>query len=47
MLKTYLPGDTAKLTFRFTDDAGKSVKVDSDVVLNVGEEGRTTVLVQD
>ena len=47
MLSTYLPGDTAHLLFEFTDVDRHTVQADSDVIVNVGEEGRTSVLLKD
>ena len=47
MLKTYLPWDIATLSFKFTDANWKSVQSDTDVILNVGEEWQTTVLLKD
>ena len=47
MLKTYLPWDIAHLVFEFTDGNWNSVQADSDVLVSVGENGKSTVLLKD
>jgi len=46
MIKTYLPGDTAHLSFQFSDSNGNSVQANSDVIINVWENWQTTVLLE-
>jgi hypothetical protein len=46
-MRTYLPWDTATLSFQFQNLAGQLVQADGDVTLNVWEDGRTTVLLTD